>query len=295
VLTNSSGDPRTPSPLRSGPERPDPLAVRAADGPPKSGPRRGHEPPAAPIPLGPGGRPSRSRGRLSFPWPALSGPVAGGWDAPASSPRPAPPHPRRQCGGGRLEPISTPYGLAWGPHPIPPVPPPHPPPPAFFAVTAIVVVLSVLAGVGVGYAVWKPSGNGTTNVAANNGTSQGSGQENLHPRRRLGSSGTGSSGSGARLLRRPWRPRSNSRSRRHQRDPQLSGRVGAGTARCHLLRGSAHQQPRRRRGHKHLGHRIGNGRTTRPRSSAMTAPVTSPSSSSTGRGAETVPVGDPPR
>ena len=185
VLTNSSGDP-TDTLDPSAPVPDDPTA-RPSEQPtahPNPAPDAGHEPPAAPIPLGPVAGPL--------------GPVAGGWMPPPPPPGPPAPPQAPGAGGGAWEPISTPYGLAWGPHPIPPVPSAatrrHP---RFFAVTAIVVVLSVLAGVGVGYAVWKPSGNGTTNVAANNGTSQGSGSGTFTPPSGSGSSGNGSSGSGS--------------------------------------------------------------------------------------------------
>jgi len=62
------------------------------------------------------------------------------------------------------------------------------------AITAVVVTLSVLAGVGVGYGVWKPS-SPTSSAATNNGGSSGSGS--FLPSLGNGSSGTGSSGTGS--------------------------------------------------------------------------------------------------
>jgi S1-C subfamily serine protease len=123
----------------------------------------------------------------SSPYPAAPialGPVAGGW-VPPSPPPPTEPlaAPAAGSGGGVWGPVSTPYGLAWGPPPIPPVPGGPKRHPRLIALSAVVVAVSVLAGVGVGYAVWRPAGHPTTNVAANGNrpSGQGSGSGSFIP------------------------------------------------------------------------------------------------------------------
>jgi S1-C subfamily serine protease len=147
------------TPEHSAPVPDDPTApitpVPSVDPGPTGG--HGHEP-TVPIPLGPVG------GSWSPPPPAM--PPA---SEPTSFPTPGP-APTSPTWG----PISTPYGLAWGPVPIPP--PPSPPRRTLnlVALTAVVVVISMVLGVGVGYAVWRPAPS-STNVAANSGTGAGTG------------------------------------------------------------------------------------------------------------------------
>jgi len=63
--------------------------------------------------------------------------------------------------------------------------------PRLVALSAVIVVVSMLAGVGVGYAVWQPSGGTPTGFAANGGAGPGSG--NLTPPSSSGSGTTPSS------------------------------------------------------------------------------------------------------
>jgi S1-C subfamily serine protease len=130
--------------------------------------------------------------------PIALGPVSGAWPPPPPTQPPAPPMPG--TGGGAWGPISTPYGLAWGPLPIPPAHTPSRRHPLLFPLIGLSVVLAMLAGLGVGYAVWRPNNPALSNAAANNGSTfnGGSGTFTL-PNGGSGSntnpSGSGSSGS----------------------------------------------------------------------------------------------------
>jgi S1-C subfamily serine protease len=156
--------------------------------------------PSAPVPDEPGARPPEPPAVSPPPAgppptptaPIALGPAGGGWMPPPPPPPPAPPM-TPGTGGGAWGPISTPYGLAWGPHPIPPVSVAQRRPHRFMALTAVVVTLSVLAGVAVGYGVWRPTPT-TSNAAANGGNS---GSGSFIPSFGNGSSGSGSLGNGS--------------------------------------------------------------------------------------------------
>jgi S1-C subfamily serine protease len=131
--------------------------------------------------------------------PIALGPVSGAWPPPPPVQPPAPPMPG--TGGGAWGPISTPYGLAWGPLPIPPAPAPSRRHPVLFPLIGLAVVLAMLAGLGVGYAVWRPTNSTTTNASANNGSTSNGGSSPFIPSNggsgsTTNPSGSGSSGSG---------------------------------------------------------------------------------------------------
>ncbi len=130
----------------------------------------GHQP-TAPIPLGPVAGMSPPPPPPSIPSTAGSGT----WPPPP----PAPPSPPTTAGPGpgpdAWAPFSTPYGLAWGPLPIPPAPSVTGRHPRLVPVLGLAVVISLLLGLGVGYAVWRPGGATQPNAAANNGGSSGNG------------------------------------------------------------------------------------------------------------------------
>ncbi|MGH9016923.1 MAG: S1C family serine protease, partial [Acidimicrobiales bacterium] len=72
----------------------------------------------------------------------------------------------------------------------------------FFAVTAMTVALSVVAGIGLGYAVWSPAASPAQNALSHNGAANGGSGSQSDPGGLFpngsgsGSSGSGSSGSG---------------------------------------------------------------------------------------------------
>jgi S1-C subfamily serine protease len=111
--------------------------------------------------------------------PIAFGPVSGAWPPPPPVQPPAPPMPG--TGGGAWGPVSTPYGLAWGPLPIPPAPAPSRRHPVLFPLIGLAVVLAMLAGLGVGYAVWRPANPTTSNAAANNGSTSTGGSGSFTP------------------------------------------------------------------------------------------------------------------
>jgi S1-C subfamily serine protease len=106
--------------------------------------------------------------------PIALGPVAGSWPPPPPVPPSLP--PTAGPGPDAWAPFSTPYGLAWGPLPIPPAPTVTRRHRHLVPILGVAVVMSLLLGLGVGYAVWRPGGTSSTNVAANKGgsSSQGS-------------------------------------------------------------------------------------------------------------------------
>ncbi len=128
--------------------------------------------------------------------PVALGPVAGGWTPPPPPP-PTPPASGTATGGAAWGPISTPYGLAWGPVPIPPAPATARRHPLLVPLIAAVVVISLLAGVGLGYAVRRP-GSTSVNAAGNGGAPSSGGSGLFFPSGGSGStttpSGSGSSG-----------------------------------------------------------------------------------------------------
>jgi len=218
VLTNSSGDPTdTLGPLRSGPRRPDRSPVRAADGPPESGPRR--RPRAA-----------RPRPSLSVPWPPSRsvagplgpvagplGPVAGRMDAPASSPRSARPPQAPGAGGGRLEPISTPTGLAWVPIRSRLSPPPPPAAPALLRRDGNRRGPLRACRSGCGLRRLEAVGEWDHQCRRQQRHLSGLGIRNLHPAVGLGGHPvTGPSGSGSSATSGGRGGQGRSRSRRHQ-------------------------------------------------------------------------------
>jgi len=150
--------------------------------------------PTAEVAATPGGAVPGGAGEPTAAIPL--GPAPGGWAPPAPG-SPPPPPPSAGSGGGAWGPISTPYGLAWGPPPVPSAGGPARRGRGFlFAVTALAVALSTLVGLAVGYAVWRPT---TTPTASGNGGGSyfpfGSSGA-LNPSPGSGSTGTnGSSGS----------------------------------------------------------------------------------------------------
>jgi S1-C subfamily serine protease len=136
------------------------------------------DPPMAHHPGGAGSGPAA---------PIALGPVSGGWSPPPPPPPPSAP------GAGAWGPFSTPYGLAWGPQPIPPAATAYPRHPRLVPFIGVAVVISLLVGVGVGYAVWRPAAKVNSNIAANGGTSPSSGSFTPFG----GSSTTTPSGSGS--------------------------------------------------------------------------------------------------
>ncbi|HXQ62165.1 MAG TPA: trypsin-like peptidase domain-containing protein [Acidimicrobiales bacterium] len=106
--------------------------------------------------------------------PIAFGPVPGGWTPPPPLP-PTPPGPAAGAGGAAWGPISTPYGLAWGPLPIPPAPVTSRRHPRLVPLIGAVVVISLLAGAGLGYAVRHPAGSSSANAAGNGGSPFGGG------------------------------------------------------------------------------------------------------------------------
>ncbi len=130
--------------------------------------------------------------------PIALGPVSGAWSPP---PPPMPPTapPSSGAGGAAWGPISTPYGLAWGPLPIPPAPGSVRRHPRLIPLIGAVVVISLLVGVGLGYAVRRPA-SVTPNAAVNGGTPSNGGSGLFAPSGGGSGttpppSGTGSSGS----------------------------------------------------------------------------------------------------
>ena len=114
------------------------------------------------------------------PGPSWAGPVSPGPAAPSWIPPypPPPPGPPPAPGAHAWGPVHTPYGLAWGPLPVPP-PTTSRRRSHVIGVVSVLAVSSMLLGVGVGYAVWRPGGTTTTSVAGNNGITPGSGSNTL--------------------------------------------------------------------------------------------------------------------
>jgi len=143
----------TPDASTPVPDAPDWNAAPQSTTPPRPAGDQGPEP-AAPIALGPA--PGSWSPPLPPPPAPPSGPAVSGADASAWGP------------------ISTPYGLAWGPLPISGAPTPRRHPRLIPAI-CLAVVISLLAGVGVGYGLRRPA-SPTTNVAANGFTPSGGGR-----------------------------------------------------------------------------------------------------------------------
>jgi S1-C subfamily serine protease len=110
--------------------------------------------------------------------PIALGPLPGSWSPPPPLAPPTP--PTAGAGGGEWGPYATPHGLAWGPYPIPPAPGVTRRHPHLVPLLGVAVVISILLGVGLGYAVWRPAGT-TNNVAANTGGSSSQNPSSTFP------------------------------------------------------------------------------------------------------------------
>ncbi len=202
----------TPDPSTPGPDEPT-TEIPGMPTAPHSPAQSATGEPTAPIALGPPpANPPAPGWTAPLPFPTPDSPAAGsppfgttppvGWTPLSSPPPPAPPGPPPAAGAGAWGPVHTPYGLAWGPLPVPPS---HPSPRRrshVIGVIALLVVSSLFIGLGVGYAVWRPGNNTPTNVATGNNNNSGSGSsgQNTLP---FGSgslptapSGSGSTGTG---------------------------------------------------------------------------------------------------